>query len=118
MGGFFTIAGRLYGRFLASGTGKGAARSVETTKRIIVREAGIARLRLRAAFLHRKHAGHLALLGKRVHRLVANGADPAAHPQVGEIIGVLGAIDAEIAAAEAELDAARATREHEGNPGA
>ena len=103
----FKSAGRLYGRFLESEAGKSAARGAETLKRTIVREAEITRLRLRAALLRRKRSSHLALLGKRVHRIVTNGADPLTHPQVMEIIQVLGVIDSEVAAAEAELDAAR-----------
>jgi len=103
----FKTAGRLYGLFLASEAGKNAARGAETLKRTIAREAEITRLRLRAVLLRRKRTSHLALLGKRVHRIVTNGADPLTHPQVMEIIQVLGAIDVEITSAEAELDAAR-----------
>ena len=109
MAHIFRIAGRLYGRLSATDAAKTAGRALEAAKRAVVREASITRMRLRVAFFRRKHTGHLALLGKRVHRLVVNGVDPATHPQVSEIIRTLGSIECEIAAAEAELDMMKMT---------
>ncbi len=103
MANIFRIAGRLYGRISSTDAAKNAGRALDTARRAVIREAGIARMRLRIAFFRRKHIGHLALLGKRVHRLVTNGVDPGTHPQVREIINTLGSIECEIAAAEAEL---------------
>ncbi len=103
MSNIFRMAGRLYGKLSATNTAKNAGRALDAARRAVVREASIARMRLRIAFFRRKHTGHLALLGKRVHRLVTNGVDPATHPQVSEIIRTLGSIECEIAAAEAEL---------------
>ena len=106
MASIFTIAGRLYGLAVRSDAGKGAARTVESARRAVVREAGLARIRLRIALIRKKYETHLALLGKRVHCLAKNGEDPSHHPQVLEIIGVLGIIEGEIAEAEEELRAA------------
>ena len=104
MTSIFKIAGRLYGRAMRSETMRNAARSADAVKRAVAREAGIAQMRLRIAFLRRKHTAHLALLGKTVHRLITNEVDPSAHPQVLAIIAVLGEIECEIAAAEKELE--------------
>ena len=109
MANIFRIAGRLYGRLSLSDTAKSAGHAIDSAKKVVVREAMMARMRLRIAFFNRKYTGHLALLGKRVHRLVANGVDPGTHPQVREIISTLGSIEYEIAAAEAELLALKNT---------
>ena len=103
MTSIFKIAGRLYGRALRSETARNAARAADVVKRTVVREAGIAQMRLRITFLRRKHTIHLTLLGKTVHRLIKNEIDPSTHPQVRTIIAVLGEIECEIAAAEEEL---------------
>ena len=105
MTSIFTIVGRLYGRAVRSDAGKGAARAVDVARRTVVRETRLARMRLRAALIRKKFETHLALLGKRVYRLIKNGEDPEYNPQVLEIIEVLGIIEGEIAAAEAELRA-------------
>ena len=103
MTNIFKIAGRLYGRAARSDAVKSAVRSFDMAKRSVVREAGIAQMRLRITFLRRKHTVHLTLLGKTVHRLIKNEIDPSTHPQVRTIIAVLGEIECEIAAAEEEL---------------
>jgi hypothetical protein len=103
MTSIFKIAGRLYGRAARSETAKSASRAFEAAKRAVVRETGIAQVRLRIALLKRKRTAHLTLLGKTVHRLIKNEVDPSTHPQVRAIIAVLGEIEYEIAEAEADL---------------
>lgn len=103
MTSIFKIAGRLYGQAMRSETAKSASRAVEAAKRAVVRETGIAQVRLRVALLRRKRTAHLTLLGKTVHRLIKNEVDPSTHPQVRAIIAVLEEIEGEIAAEEEEL---------------
>lgn len=103
MTSIFKIAGRLYGQAMRSETAKSASRAVEAAKRAVVRETGIAQVRLRIALLRRKRTAHLTLLGKTVHRLVKNEVEPSTHPQVRTIIKVIGEIECEIAAEETEF---------------
>jgi hypothetical protein len=103
MTSIFKIAGRLYGQAMRSETAKSASRAVGMAKRAVVRETGIAQVRLRIALLRRKRTAHLTLLGKTVHRLIKNEVDPSTHSQVRAIIAVLEEIEGEIAAEEEEL---------------
>jgi hypothetical protein len=103
MASIFSIAGRLYGNLARSDAGRDTVRALEDARRAVMREAGVARVRVRIAILKRKRTVHLALLGKTVHRLITNEVDPGTHAQVDTIISVLGEIDREIAAEEGEL---------------
>ena len=87
---------------------KPVSETMKVAGKYIFAEMKLTDIKVRAAFLKRKHRSHLTLLGRTVYRLSINEVRPADHPQVRNILSVLAEIDYEIMAAEQELVRRRA----------
>lgn len=105
MANLFKIAGRLYGRAMQS---KPVSETVKVTRKYFFTEMKLTDIRIRIAVLKRKRTVHLTLLGRTVYRIIANGGDPPNHPQILNILSVLGEIDSEIDSSESECVRRRA----------
>ena len=101
MASIFTIAGRITGIFLAE---PAIGRAVRSARDYVSEEMQLAQIRMRRELLKKKRERHLVILGRTIHRLIANGVDPFENPQVNTVIRVIGEIDFETETTEFELE--------------